>query len=121
MILSANGPLQLVIPVVKNHGSKTFMKDIRIDYATNWQRLHLNGITSAYKSSAFFEFYFDVIEPFFRKKTSFLLDLNTRLTSIVLDELGLKAKLSFTTEFVRETDAGFDLRDRIHPKISRRQ
>jgi len=118
VILSANGPLPLVIPVVKNHGRKTYMKDTRIDYATNWQRLHLHGITSAYNSSAFFEFYFDSFERFFRKKTSFLLDLNIALTRIVLEELDLPVDVSLTSGYDSETEAVTDMRDRIHPKKS---
>ncbi len=116
MILSANGPMALVIPVVKNHGRKTLMKDVRIDYATNWQRLHLNGIISGYRSSAFFEFYFDDFEPFLRKKTTFLLDLNTGLTDLILENLGLAKNYEFSREFNRYPASSPDYRDLIHPK-----
>lgn len=119
VILAANGPLNLVIPVQKHHGQKTKMKDVRIDYATNWQRLHLTGIRSAYQSSAFFEFYFDEIEPFYLKKTTFLIDLNTRLTSILLKASGLPGSFTMTDHYFLPEKTGkdtLDMRDVIHPK-----
>jgi len=118
VILSANGPLPLIIPVVKEHGKKMLMKDVQIDYATNWQRLHLNGIISAYRSSAFFEFYFDGFEPFYRKKTTFLIDLNTEMTKIILDYLGIDREIRLTKEFLKPEGLSNDYRATIHPKVS---
>ena len=93
-----------------------YLKDVRIDYATNWQRLHLNGIRSAYNSSAFFEYYFDSLEPFYRKKTTFLIDLNTQLTHTILNDLGIRKEFSLSAEFRKSTDSTLDYRDVIHPK-----
>ena len=47
-IQSANGRIQLNIPVTKPHGSKTKMIDVEISYATDWQRIHWKSIESAY-------------------------------------------------------------------------
>ena len=116
VILSANGPLPLVIPVTKNHGRKTFMKDVRIDYATNWQRLHLNGIVSAYRSSAFFEFYFDAFEPYYRRKTTFLLDFDMSLTRIALESLGIAKEISLSSSYASESSGFRDERDWFRPK-----
>ncbi len=118
VILGANGPLNLVIPIVKNHGRKTLMQDIRIDYATNWKRLHLTGITSAYNSSAFFEFYFDAFEPLYKRKMNFLLDLNMGLTRVILDALGLHPQLSLTESYISDARDFQDDRYGIHPKLS---
>ncbi|MBN2805904.1 MAG: WbqC family protein, partial [Prolixibacteraceae bacterium] len=43
-ILGGNGPLDLIIPVVKNHGQKTLVKDVQIDYQTRWQDIHWRTI-----------------------------------------------------------------------------
>lgn len=118
VILGANGRLPLIIPVVKEHGKKIFMKDVRIDYATDWQRLHRQGIVSAYRSSAFFEFYFDDFEPFYRKKTTFLIDLNTELTKIILRHLEIDRTFRFTNEFILPGGLVHDYRAGIHPKVS---
>jgi hypothetical protein len=66
-ILGANGPLDLVIPVVKASITKTMVKDVRIDYATRWQSIHWRSLFSAYNSSPFFEYYADAFSPFYSK------------------------------------------------------
>ena len=115
VILGANGPLALSIPVVKNHGKKTLMKDVFIDYNTNWQKIHLGAITAAYSSSAFFEYYFDEYLPFFHKKTKFLIDLNMQLHEITKEFLNLKTPEKLTNEF-QVVSNEIDFRELIHPK-----
>lgn len=53
-ILSANGPLALSVPVLLGGLHKTTLKDTRIDYSKRWQQIHTRGITSSYKSSAYY-------------------------------------------------------------------
>jgi WbqC-like protein family len=115
VIYGANGLLSLSIPVIKNHGRKTLMKDIQIDYATNWQKIHLGAISAAYKSSAFYEYYFDDYSPFFHKKTKFLLDLNMQLHEITKEFLSLKNPEKLSQKFQSVSDE-IDFRDIIHPK-----
>ena len=56
VILGGNGPISLVVPVVKGRGAKILIKDLKISYDTNWQRNHWRTIFSAYNSSPFFEY-----------------------------------------------------------------
>src|SRR5512145_1659315 len=51
-IYGANGRQCLVIPVKKLHGEKTPIKEVEIDYTSNWQKIHLKSIESAYRLSA---------------------------------------------------------------------
>ncbi|NJK85558.1 MAG: WbqC family protein [Bacteroidales bacterium] len=76
VIYGANGPLTLVIPVKKNHGEKTMIKDIQIDYELSWQRQHWVSIHSAYKNSPYFDYYMDDLCPFYLKREKYLIDLN---------------------------------------------
>ena len=55
-IYAANGSLNHSIPVKKATG-KTKVKDVRISYDMDWQRIHWKSIESAYMTSPFFEFY----------------------------------------------------------------
>ena len=71
-ILGANGILALVVPVKKPNGNKTIIKDVLIDYDTDWQKNHLESIKSAYKNSAFFEYYSDDFFQAIKKKTKLL-------------------------------------------------
>ncbi|MEZ5019530.1 MAG: WbqC family protein [Bacteroidales bacterium] len=61
VIMGSNGPLPLVVPVLRGSFHKTAIKDLRIDNSRRWRDLHLRGIRSAYAAAPFFEFYFDII------------------------------------------------------------
>jgi len=114
-ILGANGVINLVIPVVKRHGKKTLMKDVKVDYDTDWQRVHWHSIYSSYASAPFFEFMEDHYQPLYKKKYTFLFDLNTDLLHAALDLLQIKKPI-FTSEQFIPKEPGADLADAIHPK-----
>ena len=84
-ILSAHGPQVLSVPVYLGSFHKTPVKDIRIDYSKRWQQVHLRAMTASYRSSPFFEFYFEEIEKIISKNHEFLIDLNTELTEVILE------------------------------------
>ncbi|MEL7005978.1 MAG: WbqC family protein [Bacteroidota bacterium] len=60
VILTANGPLSLVVPV--KYGNRTPYKSVSVDYSENWQKKHLRAIQSAYAKSPFFDYYISEIE-----------------------------------------------------------
>src|SRR5688500_13554879 len=55
-ILTANGVLELSIPVVKKY-DKEIINTIEISYAEAWQIKHWRAISSSYKNSPYFEFF----------------------------------------------------------------
>lgn len=115
LILGANGPMVLSIPVVKISGKKQLMKDVRIDYSTPWQKLHWKGIESAYAGSPFFEYYRDDFEPYYRKRTRYLADLNEAMLKTVLKLIGFEPELVRSTLYHAATSED-DLRSSISPK-----
>ncbi len=116
IISSANGPLPLTVPVVKNF--RTPVKDIKIDYSEEWQKKQHRAILSAYKNSAFYDYYFPEFEEFFEKKEKFLIDLNMKILDVILDNFGIDKKYSLTNVFIKEPTC-VDFRDKIHPKASK--
>ncbi len=117
-ILSANGVLNLIVPLEKADGCKTLMKDVRIAYNDRWNAEHWIAITSAYNSSPFFEFYADDLQPFFTKKYSFLIDYNAEILQRILSLMGISCNLSFTDEFAKPNTVAEDYRYSISPKIN---
>ena len=115
VILGANGPINLSIPVKKNKQKKKLVKDIIIDYDTNWQKDHYRAIVSAYTSSPFFEFYFDEYRWIFNEKTKYLLDLNFKITQIILTQMGIEKELMLSDKFIFLEKVN-DLRNIISPK-----
>ena len=66
-IYSANGPLPLIIPIVRG-GDDRKIDTIRIDYSKEWQKQHWRAIFSAYNTSPFFDYYKDDIYPFYWRR-----------------------------------------------------
>lgn len=118
IIASAAGPLSLSIPVKRKKQSKTLTRDIRIDYDTEWQKMHIRSIFSCYNSSPYFEYIWDDMAPFLKRKYQFLIDLNTETTNRLIEILGLKTKLVLTEAYKKgdELSGTMDLRETISPK-----
>lgn len=115
-IYGANGMLALTVPV-KKIDTKTNIKDLIIDYDTNWRKLHWKSIESAYRSSPFFEFYADYFQPFYDKKYQFLIDFNHDLIETIADQLEIDLNIKYTDEYIHHENIDFDdFREKIHPK-----
>lgn len=120
-IMTANGVIPLTVPVT-NANSKTLIKDLKIVYATNWQKLHFKGIESAYKNSPYYEYYIDDLIHFFEKRETFLLDLNMGILEKILEIMKLHPDIHLTQDYIPEGTTHYtDFRDAIHPKASRRK
>lgn len=115
-IYAAGGPETLQIPVC--HTDSRLIRDIRIDYSREWLHQHRYAIVSAYRSSPFFEYYWDDIETILNSRPEFLFDLNLKLTECISSLMNLRVDFGTTTEFLipSEPAASNDLRYAIHPK-----
>ncbi len=118
VIMGANGAQSLVVPVKRPQGNKTLVKDVRVDYDMDWQKNHLKSIESAYKNSAFYEFYIDEFYAIFTKKFEFLIDMNTEISSIALGHLEYEVNIEFSNHFIENSEGYQDYRTCIHPKKS---
>lgn len=114
-ILSANGSINLTIPIVKISGEKIPIKSVKIDYATPWQKLHTRSIVSAYKNSPYFDHYVDDFFHIFGKRYDYLVDLNYDLHLLIMKILKTDIKTQFTESFSEYADE--DYRYSISPKI----
>jgi hypothetical protein len=116
VILGANGPIPLIVPVEKGRGKKILITDLRVAYDEEWQRNHWRTIFSAYNSSPFFEYYADDIEPFFRKKYEFLFDFNLKITETLIGLLELETTIELTGDFEQVPENCLNFREQISPK-----
>ncbi|MDR2802228.1 MAG: WbqC family protein [Prevotellaceae bacterium] len=117
-IAGANGVQQLTVPVVKRHGEKIPVREVRIDYTEAWQRRHWRAIETDYRSSPFFAYYADDIRPFYEKKETFLFDLNEKILRTVCELTGIKTTIGYTEQFCPPDGGPADYRYSITPKIS---
>jgi hypothetical protein len=115
-IYTPEGALTLVVPVEKGSKNRREIKDVKISYDFNWQRLHWLSLQACYRSSAYFEYYEADFTPFYaEKKYEFLFDYNEALLRLILKLMKLKLELKFTTEYEAEFK-GEDFRKSINPK-----
>ncbi|RRO12497.1 WbqC family protein [Flavobacteriaceae bacterium 14752] len=116
-IYGANGKLMLNIPV-KHSGSKQRLKysESQIENDFKWQDLHFKSLESAYRTSPYFEFFEDDIEPLFREKFENLFEFNLKCFKTTLDLLDLDIKLEMTSEFFKNYTEIEDQRSLIEAK-----
>ena len=114
-ILSAQGVLNLSIPVIKFHGNRTVTADIRIDTTQKWQNNHWRAIESAYNKSPYFLYYKDAIKSLIYSDEKSLLAYNSAFLRFFLACFKMGKEIVFTEEyrFVSESE---DLRLRLTPK-----
>lgn len=117
-IFGANGPLMLIVPVLRGSFHKTPVRDLEIDYSHRWQQMHLRAIKSAYAAAPYFEFYFDAVSNVIGRRFRFLLDLNTEALSVIANAAGLETEIKFTESFADEGSIANDYRYMISPKRS---
>lgn len=116
-ILTAGGILNLIIPVQKTIG-KQLIRDVRIDYHTDWQTLHWRALEAAYNTSPFFDYFRDDIHPFYERRYEFLLDFDLNLQNLVLNWLGYEtSNICISERYIKTAkNPENDLREWLHPK-----
>lgn len=115
-IATANGVLDLIIPVVHGKKERVPMKEVRISYDHDWQRLHWLSLETAYRSSAYFEYYEADFRVFYERKFDYLLDYHVEQLALLLRLLKLPRTVTFTETYRAEPSGLVDYREHIHPK-----
>ncbi|QZK89749.1 WbqC family protein [Flavobacterium sp. CHNK8] len=103
-IYSPNGIQLLNIPIKHTKISHQKTKDIRIENDFDWQKQHFKSLEAAYRSSPFFEFFEDDLQPVFEKKHDFLMDLNFEVLELLSKCMRMKMDYSKTTSYLLETN-----------------
>ena len=118
---AADGVQALSFPVVHEAGTyKHPVNQIKVDYSTSWLVQHQRAIVSAYRTSAYFEYYQDELFEIMNSRPETLLDLNMALLNFFIEKIGLRVDLRLTEEFsingIADGVVCDDLREVIHPK-----
>ncbi len=92
-ILTANGVLDLVIPVKHDHRKIT---EVKIDYDQNWVKNHLKAIESGYKHAPFFEYYYPYFQGIYNKKNLLLFNFNLELLTFIIKLLKIEVQINQT-------------------------
>jgi len=116
-IVGPNGPQDLSVQIMHDHGSKMHMREVRLSYAETWPQQHLHAIRSAYGNAPWFIHYIDEIDAVLMKRHDRLLDLNMATLRLGMRWLGLRTDIEVLESFVAEPSIEHvDLRTSLHPK-----
>jgi len=89
-ILTSQGVQKLSIPIDKKSTQSGRIKDVKIDYAENWQRQHWRSFLASYNNSPYFLYYQDELKVFYEKRYGFLVDFNADILSFILKKMQLE-------------------------------
>lgn len=93
-IVGPNGKMVLSIPTYKLEKGERFYSNIKISYAEPWLKQHWKSFESAYRRSAYFEYYEDKFKSFYDKpKFEYLWEFNLELTKVLLSTLKIEKKI----------------------------
>ncbi len=120
-IYGANGKLALNIPVIHTQKSRQKYRDVKIYNEENWQNTHWKSLLSAYRTSPFFEYYEDELQPLFNLKADFILDFNLKCMEVVCDCLQLDLKTSKTDVYKKTVKNTADYRFLVNAKKEKPQ
>ena len=116
-ISTANGILDLSIPVKKVNGNHTITKDILSSEKENWRIKHWRAIESAYNASAFFLYYKDEIKELTLNPETNLIEYNSNMLSSILNILGINTNIRYSESYIKQYEDLNDLRNTISPKV----
>lgn len=109
-IYSPNGIQLLNIPIIHAKQGILKTKEIQIETSFNWQKQHFKSLEAAYRSSPFFEYFEDDIQPIFQQNHKYLMDLNLTIFEIINSCLGVSIFTKNTTEYFHEVPNHLDFR-----------
>lgn len=120
---AADGPQYLNFPIVHEGTHELPISRIKVDYSTPWVLKTKRAITSAYDSSACFEYYKDELFSILDSHPETLFDLDMQIIKFFLRKTGIEANIRLTEEYVAPDPAegaegryGRDYREILHPK-----
>lgn len=87
-VKTQDGVKWLTVPVVKNFGQ--LIKDVEINYATDWRKKHFNTISQAYAKAPFYKNIESFLVEFYGCRFIYLSDMNIYLTKRLADGMEVK-------------------------------
>ncbi len=115
-IYGANGKLALNIPVIHTQKKRQKYRDVKIFNEEKWQTQHWKSLLSAYRTSPFFEYYEDELQPLFEIKTNYLLDFNYKCFETIVECLQLELKVSKNEVYQKDVEGKTDFRFLVNAK-----
>jgi len=104
-IAHSNGKLLLNIPIKHNKaGKRQKTKEVIVENDFPWQEQHWKSLQSAYRTSPFFEYYEDDLEPLFTEPVDGLMAHNLKIFDVLCELIGIDVEIIKTTSFEKNPE-----------------
>ncbi|MBO4370290.1 MAG: WbqC family protein [Paludibacteraceae bacterium] len=115
-ILTADGILDLSIPVANTHNGHCPTRDIQVADEP-WQKIHWGAIQAAYNKSPYLLYLADDLDRLYHKPYRFLVDLHQDFHAFVCRWLEIGKPQQLTTDYAKTVENDFrHLADYKHPR-----
>ena len=115
-ILTSQGILPLVIPVVHQQGLPISIREAQIDNKRPWAIQHWRSLISGYNKSPYFAYYKHYFEGLYLNPPELLFDFNMQLLEILCKIVKLDIP-QLNTSWEEKPTQQIDLRSLFHPKL----
>ena len=95
-IRTYDGEMWLTVPVKAK--SQTLLKDVKINYSTDWINKHKKSIILNYQKAKFFDKYSLELEKIYDEKYEYLLELNMEVIKFLFNKLKIKKEILVSSE-----------------------
>lgn len=113
-VLAADGVKDLTIPVEQGASEQCPIREVRISEHNNWRTRHWQTLKSCYGMAPYYEYYAPDLEPFYRKRYTFLYDFNRELIECIAGLMHMEIAIEETTAYQENPPEDFRLS--IRPK-----
>ncbi|NNC95648.1 MAG: hypothetical protein HKN92_08805 [Chitinophagales bacterium] len=103
-VASPNGALRLTIPIKGGKSKHQKYFDLLIDNTQEWQKNHWQSLTTAYRSSAYFEYYEDDLYMFYHETANSLFEFNMKLFEWLIRQLDFDVNFTYTDVYNEEIE-----------------
>lgn len=116
-ILSANGKIQLNIPIKHDKSGAQKITETQIDFSSKWQNEHIRTLETVYNQSPYFEFYFPEYKSIIKNAPESLFELNILIKKQLSKDLDVIFNPVFTISYEKTIGNNLDLRNLLQPKV----
>ena len=103
-ILSANGVIQLNLPIIHAEDKQT-TGALKIDYSKNWLAEHWRAIESAYANAPHFEHYAHDLRALFALQPVYVHELNQAILEWINTALDLQLVIAWSESYTGQADS----------------
>jgi len=118
-ICTDQGRHRMNIPIkhVGGNEGRQHYAAVSMDTSTDWKKIHWRTLQTAYRTSPYFEFYEDALEPIFTAKApDTLLEFNFQILKVLSECLGLILSTETTEKYQKTYDTICDARVMVDAK-----